>query len=92
MNNPRKDQGLPVVFPAPKPGDFPLGSAESRAAARMAAEIRQDTRERLEFVSHIPRPWRGEGPEPPDWNKVPRTGPWQDVGGMLLRCAWKPPA
>jgi len=24
------------------------------------------------LISHISRPWRGEGPEPEDWNKVPR--------------------
>jgi hypothetical protein len=45
-----------------------------------------DKRPSMVFVSHIPRPWRvgedGEGPEPKDWNKVPRieveSQPWGD--------------
>lgn len=36
MNNTRKQQPLPVA--EVKPGDFSLGSVESRAAARMIAE------------------------------------------------------
>jgi len=36
MNNTGKQQPLPVA--ELKPGDFPLGSVESRAAARMLAE------------------------------------------------------
>ena len=33
---------VPATIPGPKPGDFPLGSLESRAAARMMAKIRAD--------------------------------------------------
>ncbi len=55
----------------PKPGDFPIGSVESRAAMRL--QLSNETAEpRVEFISYIPRPWRGEGPEPENWNKVPR--------------------
>jgi hypothetical protein len=33
-----------------KPGDFPLGSERSRAAARFMLEQRTDNKERLEFI------------------------------------------
>ena len=35
---------------SPKPGDFPVGSPASRAAARMLAQHRNDQRERLEII------------------------------------------
>jgi hypothetical protein len=38
MNNPRKVPFLPAT---PKPGDFPIGSMESRAAARVVASARE---------------------------------------------------
>ena len=37
MNNPTKRSFLPVTDMGPKPGDFPLKSRESRAAARILA-------------------------------------------------------
>lgn len=40
MNNARKMQPLPVA--KVKPGDFPLGSLESRVAARAIAERKND--------------------------------------------------
>src|SRR6266567_2173442 len=55
----------------PKPGDFPIGSVESRAAMRLQLS-NQTAEPRVEFINYIPRPWRGEGPEPENWNKVPR--------------------
>ena len=59
----------------PKPGDFPVGSVESRAAMRLQL-AKQAERPHLGFISHIPRPWREEdgdkGPKPKDWNEVPR--------------------
>jgi hypothetical protein len=73
-----------------RPGDFPIGSPESRAAARMLAANRQNTRERIEFVSHLHEPWRGEGPEPEGWNSELRIGPWQDCGDTLFRFVYVP--
>jgi hypothetical protein len=73
----------------PRPEDFPIGSVESRAAARLCAEMREDTRKRVEIVSHIPRRWCGPGPEPPDWNK-PGAGEWMDYGDVLMRIVYKP--
>ncbi len=55
----------------PKPGDFPVGSVESRAAMRLQLS-NQEAEVRVEFINYIPRPWRGEGPEPENWNKAPR--------------------
>jgi hypothetical protein len=37
-NKPRE---TPTLHPTPKPGEFPIGSTESRAAARMLAEQRE---------------------------------------------------
>jgi hypothetical protein len=77
----------------PKPGDFPIGSAESRAAARMLAANRQDTRRRIEIVTnvHMPDPNR-ESPNPEEnWNsKVPHFGPWLDSGDVLMRLVYVP--
>jgi len=56
----------------PKPGDFPVGSVESRAAMRLQLSNQRDAESHVEFISYIPRPWRGEGPQPENWNKVPR--------------------
>ena len=36
-----------------KPGDFPLGSALSRAAARMLVNNQADSRKRIEFVTNV---------------------------------------
>jgi len=76
---------------SPKPGDYPIGSRLSRAAARMFAESRPDTRERIEFVSHLARPWRGEGPQPAGCNKEARIGEWKDCGAVLMRVIYVRP-
>jgi hypothetical protein len=39
-----------------RPGEFPLGSPESRAAARMLLKNQRDSRRRIEIVSNIARP------------------------------------
>jgi hypothetical protein len=39
-----------------KPGDFAIGSLESRVLARMRAEHIRDSRKRIEIISNIPRP------------------------------------
>jgi hypothetical protein len=38
------------------PGDFPIGSIESRAAMRLQLANRRDSRQRIEIVSNIARP------------------------------------
>ena len=61
-----------------KPGDYALGSPESRAAARAALERRLAERNRfgLTFISNIPRPF-GDGI---------RIGEWfEDADGKLIR-------
>jgi hypothetical protein len=52
MNKSEKEQSLPVA--ELKPGDFPVGSIESRAAARMLAERKKAAVKqvlRIQFVS-----------------------------------------
>jgi hypothetical protein len=69
--------------PIAKVGDFPIGSLESRAAARILLGQRWSKRERVQFFYSIRGPWRGEGPEPPD---VPRANPWvEGDDGILFR-------
>jgi hypothetical protein len=69
----------------PKPGDFPIGSALSRAAARMLLKNQRDTRKRIELVTNVlfPSPNFTEKQEL-DSTK-PYTSDWQDFGEMLLR-------
>ena len=43
MNNKRKKPTLPATVSGPNPGDFPLGSPESRAASRAMLERRNIT-------------------------------------------------
>ena len=69
-------------------GDFPLGSLESRAAARKRLEQKRNSKSRLEIVSNISRPWRGDGAEPASWNGEPRFDPWQDYGDSLIRMVY----
>lgn len=52
----RRDRPLPATDSTPRPGDFPPGSPESRAAARLRLEFMNDDRDRIKIVSHIPRP------------------------------------
>jgi hypothetical protein len=73
----------------PKPGDYPIGSVESRAAMRLQLS-NQTAEPRLEIISYIPRPWRGDGPEPSDWNKVPRISEPQSWGDGLMQILYVP--
>lgn len=45
MGNSSKNPFLPATNSAPRPGDFPIGSALSRAAARMLLRIKEVTAE-----------------------------------------------
>ena len=44
----------PATKSAPKPGDYPLGSLQSRAAARIMKERKKT--EKIYFITHSPRP------------------------------------
>jgi hypothetical protein len=53
--------------------------------------VRADAgRKRIQIVTNVSRPWRGEGPDPEGWNSVPRIGPWQDCGDTLMRFVYVP--
>jgi hypothetical protein len=68
-NKPRETVRL---LAKPKPGDFPIGSTESRAAARMLAENQRDERERVEIAWSFGGPLRNERP---DAHHTGRKGP-----------------
>jgi hypothetical protein len=71
-----------------KPEDFPIGSPESRAAARAFARLRRSKQTRVQAFHSVRGPWRGEGPEPPD---IPRAYPWsEDKEGKLFRMLYIP--
>ena len=76
----------------PKPGDFPIGSVESRAAMRLQLSNQGQKSCIMEIVSYISRPWLedGEGPEPSDWNKAPRISAPQPCGDGLMRILYVP--
>lgn len=66
-----------------KPGDFALGSSQSRAAARALLERRFAARKRLDIVSSIPRPGGDGGIH---------IGTWQEgQDGVLFRFSSIPP-
>lgn len=66
-----------------KPGDFPIGSAESRAAARMQLTRWNDSRKRLRIILGIPRPRE-------DGSRV-HFGKWQECpNGMLQQIVYVP--
>ena len=74
----------------PKPGDFPIGSALSRAAARMLLKNQRDTRRRIELVTNV----LFSSPDFTDKQELdptkPHTSDWQDFGEMLLRFVYVP--
>ena len=45
-----KRENFPASHSTLRPADFPVGSAQSRAAARMLAQQRESQRERLEII------------------------------------------
>jgi hypothetical protein len=65
-----------------KPGDFPLGSALSRAAARLLMKERRDTRKRVTLITNV-RLWDGNENEP-------HVEPWRDSGDTLMRFVYQP--
>jgi hypothetical protein len=74
MDNTRKKQSLPVARASVKPGDFPLGSAESRAAARALLRNQRASKPRIEIVTNV------EGFDTR----------WQDFGDVLMRIRYEP--
>ena len=74
----------------PKPGDFPIGSALSRAAARMLLKNQRDTRKRIELVTNV----FFSSPNFIDKQELDptkqHTSDWQDFGEVLLRFVYVP--
>jgi hypothetical protein len=66
----------------PRPGDFPIGSIESRAAMRLQLANRRDSRRRIEIVSNVAR--RGVD------NAKPHMSPWSDFGDVIMRMLYVP--
>ena len=64
---------LPATNSGPRPGDFPLGSAKSRAAARALLRNQQASKPRIEIVTNV------EG-----FNTQ-----WQDFGDVLMRIRYE---
>ena len=72
----------------PKPGDFPIGSPESRAAARMLMRSRVDNRKRFQFVTNVSFP---DLDGPPRDRSKPYVTPWTETGdGCLMRLVYVP--
>jgi len=66
-----------------RPGDFPIGSRESRAAARIQLSRRIDTRERTTIALSMPRPGQ-------DRTRV-QFDPWRECpDGTLWRLVYVP--
>ena len=91
MNKMGKTAPLPATNSTPSPGNFPLFSLESRAAARMLAARREDAKKRIEFVTNLARfTWVGDDPMPEDWGAQPHATPWNDCGDCLTRIVYIP--
>jgi hypothetical protein len=70
-----------------RPDEFPLGSAQSRAAARGVLESRKIDAPRLEVINHIPRPNRDGQRD----DTKPYAAPWQKIAnGQLMRILYVP--
>jgi hypothetical protein len=59
-----------------RPGNFPIGSLESRAAARMKLAHLNDNRKRIRMISSIPRPGAD--------NSRVHFGEWQKWGDNMF--------
>jgi len=70
----RNQLTLPATNSGPRPGDFPLNSAKSRAAARALLTNQQASKPRIEIVTNV------EG-----FNTQ-----WQDFGDVLMRIRYEP--
>lgn len=70
-----------------KVGKLPIGSLQSRAAARTLLDQRRTKLTRFQFFHGVRGPWRGEGAEPPD---VPRANRWVECDRKLIRIVYVP--
>jgi len=73
----------------PKPGDFPIGSALSRAAARMLLKNQRDTRRRVEMVTNVAFIYEDEAGRPLDTSR-PQATPWTGDTETLVRILYAP--
>lgn len=73
----------------PKPGDFPIGSALSRAAARMLLKNQRDTRRRIQVVTNALFASVDEAGRPLDKSK-PHATPWTGNTETLVRILYVP--
>ena|SRR5215472_5913344 len=69
----------------PRPSDYPLGSPESRAAARMWLKNARDARPRFEIVTHIYHPNKDHEDE-----TIPHATGWSNWGDKLMRMVYHP--
>jgi hypothetical protein len=88
MSNSMKEQGWPNGSVATdlivRPGDFPLGSLESRAAARALAGTRSDSAPRIQLIHSVHRPHL-------DHRRI-HVSAWGETGdGRFFRCIYVPP-
>ncbi len=75
----------------PKPGDFPIGSALSRAAARMLLKNQRDTRKRIQIVTNaFFAAWQDEAVGGPLDASKPLATPWIDNAETLVRILYVP--
>lgn len=75
-----KGSGNTVQPSLPKPGKFPLGSMQSRAAARALAGLKASSLRHIQFISGVPRPSR-------DNEKIhvgPRSKPHDGVTTQMI--------
>jgi hypothetical protein len=85
---------IQIISYIPRPGSLngnQEGHAPERGSAAQCSNVNCDHAEpRQDQAKKIPRPWSGPEPEPADWNKVPRFGPWRDCGDVLFRVVYQP--
>ena len=68
----------------PKPGDFPIGSVESRAVMRFELSNQGGDSQGIEVVSRVPRPRQD--------NTRPHATAWASIeGGNRYRILYVPP-
>ena len=72
----------------PKPGDFPLGSPASRAAARLQVGRLRDSRRRVQIITNVLLPSLPD--EDPKDRNVPHATKWSDCGDVLMRIVYIP--
>jgi hypothetical protein len=92
MTSKGAQQPLGATESGQRPGDYALGSVESRAAVRAAVEQRRASQKRRELViiSSVPRP---NYENDPDFDPMgPIVHDWQMADdGVLERVCWIPP-